>query len=292
MLALRPFVAALPQALLGRDGGALAAVGHVDRVWSYSFLWPGAGTQTATFRSVLSALHDGRPVGSALEYVSGRYAELAADLSGALTEREQGRRLPDRTVAELWAACTDARSFVLLGDPRSGYPLPPAHGSRHRSERPSPSPHPAQSRRGSAPTPTPGPARPRPRSGPIEVLTYVADDPAATTYDPSTGRITGAVPVVFSHVERDGRAAHVIRSATGHVPIDPGEREAVVALHARLIAVSLDRAAARAEVDGQGGAHERLCRARDRPSPPGRGDVARGVAAEPAPFGRRHPLRQ
>ena len=91
VLAPRPFVAALPQALLGREGGALAAVGHVDRVWSYSFLWPGAGTQTATFHAVLAALRDGRPVGSALEYVSGRYAELAADLTGVLTERELGR---------------------------------------------------------------------------------------------------------------------------------------------------------------------------------------------------------
>jgi len=41
-----PFVGALPRALLGREAGALAVVGHVDRALGYSFVWPGAGRQT------------------------------------------------------------------------------------------------------------------------------------------------------------------------------------------------------------------------------------------------------
>jgi hypothetical protein len=237
VLARRPFVAALPQALLGREGGALAAVGHVDRVWSYSFFLPGTEAQTATFRSVLSALQEGRPVGSALEYVSGRYAELAADLSGVLTEREQGRRIPDRAVAELRAACSDARSFLLLGDP-----------AVRVSTAPSPAPAPQAPLRETvdipAPRTAPAPDVPPAPTDVVEVVTYVTDDVAATAYDPVTGRITGAVPVIYSYVEHDGRAAHVIRSAAGEAPIDPAERAAVVELHTRLVAVSLDRAGA------------------------------------------------
>ena len=37
----------------------------------------------------------------------------------------------------------------------------------------------------------------------------------------------------------------------GPDPIDPAEREAVVALHVRLVAASLDRAGARTDVDGE-----------------------------------------
>jgi hypothetical protein len=261
MLARRPFVAALPQALLGREGGGLAAVGHVDRVWSYSFLWPGAGPQTATFRSLLGGLREGRPIGSALEYITGRYAELAADLSGMLQEREQGRRLPDATVAELWAACSDARSVLLLGDPAvrasACAVAPGADQTPRRGIVNMPAPRVAPTNASAAAPPPASPlmqARPRPRA--IEVMTYIADDPAAAAYDPATDRITGAVPVVFSRVEHDGRAAHVVRSARsaagdGPDPIDPGEREAVVALHIRLVAASLDRAGARVDVDGE-----------------------------------------
>ena len=111
------FVAALPQALLGRESGASAVVGQVDRAWSYSFLWPGVGRQTEVYRGALARLCAGHTVGFAFEYVADRHAELASDLGAALEEIHLGKRVDDDALAELWTACVDARSLVVLGDP-------------------------------------------------------------------------------------------------------------------------------------------------------------------------------
>jgi hypothetical protein len=116
-LAQAPFVSALPKALLGRPGGtALAVVGHVERAWSYSFAWDGDRAYTAVFEDALRRLFDGHPVGSALEAVNARHAELAVDLDALLSELGDVAIDHARLVG-LWTAKNDARNFVLLGDP-------------------------------------------------------------------------------------------------------------------------------------------------------------------------------
>ena len=237
-LAPDPFVAALPQALLGREGGALAVVGHVDRAWGYSFVWPGAGAQTEVYRSTLAGLGSGLPVGSAMEYVGDRYAELATDLGLALEDIRLGRRADEEMLAGLWTACTDARGFVLLGDPAvrlAPAPAPATHAA-HAATRTVPldvtGAKPAESGAadrgaGEALTPT--------RRRPVEIATYVTDDPGGVAYDPATGRITGARLALFSSVDLDGTAAHVVSTRAPDMANYPALEES----HARLLEISI-----------------------------------------------------
>jgi hypothetical protein len=230
-----PFVAALPQALLGREGGAQAVIGHVDRTWSCSFLWPGIGRQIEVYRSALGRLCDGSPLGPALEFVADRYAELTSDLGAALAEIRLGRRADHAQLAELWTACVDMRNLVLLGDPAvraaraAGSARPPARdvvtvtGAAGTAGSAA-----SLDRAGSAAS---GPM-------PVEIATHLADDPATVGYDPVTGRLTGARPHLVSRVELDGAATHVV--GVEHLTLPAEQRAALADVHARLIRVSVE----------------------------------------------------
>jgi len=102
-------------------------VGHVDRAWGYSFSWPQAGRQTEVYRSCLTRLLNGYPIGSAFEYFNERYAELSTELAGVLEGIEFGRMPDDFAVSSLWTANNDARGFAIIGDPAVRLPL--ANGS-------------------------------------------------------------------------------------------------------------------------------------------------------------------
>jgi hypothetical protein len=119
-LAPAPIVASLVQALLGHpDGGALAVVGHVDRAWGWSFAWPGTRTaQLAVFQDALLPLMDGCPLGHAMDVFRHRHGELAAVLAIRLAEIRNGRSIADPDVlAAMWTAHTDARNYLIMGDP-------------------------------------------------------------------------------------------------------------------------------------------------------------------------------
>ncbi|HXU29263.1 MAG TPA: hypothetical protein VN851_01685 [Thermoanaerobaculia bacterium] len=116
-LAPEPFAAKIPQRLLGLHNGALAVVGHVERSYCYSFVWPGAGGQIGVFESALKGLLDGLPVGVAFRSFPERYAELATSLAEALENNDFGAPLDPAKLARLWTARTDARGYVILGDP-------------------------------------------------------------------------------------------------------------------------------------------------------------------------------
>ncbi len=111
-LTSRPFVAALAGRLLGREGGALAVVGHVGRVFEIACRWHGV-SQIGPFEDAVQALLDGKRLGEALDGFGQRFAELAATWARS----RMGLEAKDSSLPHLWMAFHDARSWALLGDP-------------------------------------------------------------------------------------------------------------------------------------------------------------------------------
>jgi hypothetical protein len=122
-VASRAFVSALAQRLLGK--GALAVVGHVEQVWQCSFLWRTAGFQPQAFLETMERLLNGFPVGWALEPINQRYSDLAACLGQVLQDHYLGLPGREKSIAELWTACRDARNYVIVGDPAVRLPGKP-----------------------------------------------------------------------------------------------------------------------------------------------------------------------
>jgi len=114
---LSALTAALPQRMLSHSAGsALAVVGMTGRAWGYSFAGERLAEQTETYSRMLARLVAGERLGSALREVSARAAEYSTLLEEKLQDFNAGLGDPFKLVS-VWAACQDALSLSLLGDP-------------------------------------------------------------------------------------------------------------------------------------------------------------------------------
>ncbi len=117
-IANEAIVARLPQALMAHPrGGALAVIGHVDRVWSYSFQTPSAGDQIGPFRETIRRIFRGQSVGRAMKEFNERYAALCVYVVCMQQKMEAGEHVEPEEYAQLLTECSDAQNYVILGDP-------------------------------------------------------------------------------------------------------------------------------------------------------------------------------
>jgi hypothetical protein len=122
-------VAPLARRLLSLpQGGALAVLGHVDELWSYSFRFE-LEYEYARYEKLVRHLLDGRTVGLAADLLGQRYSQLRARLDeGLRASFLAGRTVDENRYRSLRVAMLDARNYVVIGDPavRLRPPLPGA----------------------------------------------------------------------------------------------------------------------------------------------------------------------
>lgn len=127
----RPFVAALPQALLANPAGPLAVIGHMDLAWTFGFMDPsGKKSRASRMQAAVRAVLGGSRVGVGLDALMHAYRETNDELmSRYQLQRDAGARGLDdptapRLLADLWMQRNDLRGYVLLGDPATRLALP------------------------------------------------------------------------------------------------------------------------------------------------------------------------
>jgi hypothetical protein len=112
----RPFVASLPKQFLSR--GALAVVGHVDRIWTCSFFNEETNkAENLVFENFLSRILNGKRIGHASDRFNQWHAKHAIRLSKLLFQVKRGEAVDKKEIATTWLVNNDARNYVVLGDP-------------------------------------------------------------------------------------------------------------------------------------------------------------------------------
>lgn len=124
----RPFVAALPQAVLANPNGPLAVMGHVDLAWTFSFHDVGTTNKyrPSRFQDIFRTLVDGKRVGAGYFELQRFFNQASVDLS-TIYDKEARLKAKSAPVeddkqskirkATLWMLRQDLSAYVLLGDP-------------------------------------------------------------------------------------------------------------------------------------------------------------------------------
>jgi hypothetical protein len=133
-IAPHAFIARLPmRALCHPNGGALAAIGAVERKWSYSFTGELGERDRQVFENCLRHLMQRYPVGAAMEFFNQRYVALTAELVSHF-ERSWFGEVDQTDLNALWMATNDARNYIILGDPAVCLPVSDTSESRAETE--------------------------------------------------------------------------------------------------------------------------------------------------------------
>ncbi|MFH1466267.1 MAG: C25 family cysteine peptidase [Pseudomonadota bacterium] len=120
----RPFVAALPKAVLAHSNGPLAFMGHVDLAWSYAFQeWDSgkAVNQPARYLELLRSALRGDRVGLAFQELFTFFNALNAQVAEIYSRNDAGAA--SAAQAHLWMLRQDLSAYMLLGDPAARLPL-------------------------------------------------------------------------------------------------------------------------------------------------------------------------
>jgi Helix-turn-helix domain len=134
----RPFLAALPQAMLAKRDGPLAIVAHLDLAWTYGFTDDGRFSQSRASRiwSSLRVAAEGHRAGVALDALMRAYREVNDELAYGY-HAEEDARVWKRTYkvdpikrGNAFMLRSDLRGYVLLGDPAVRLPLKGAAAAR------------------------------------------------------------------------------------------------------------------------------------------------------------------
>ena len=127
----RPFVAALPQALLANPNGPLAVIGHMDLAWTFGFTDPGGKRSRASrMHAAQRAIAGGSRVGVGLDALMHAYREVNDELMACYQQQREAaaRGRPDpldpRRLGDVWMQRNDLRGYVLLGDPAARLAVP------------------------------------------------------------------------------------------------------------------------------------------------------------------------
>jgi hypothetical protein len=121
IIADRPFVAALPRAILAR--GALAFIGHVEMAWGYSFMAPqpmappNGITPLEAFQRALRRILYGDPIAYALRDQYDRGLQLSSSLLETIAFKQRNQPVSAAALAQMWTERNDARAYLLVGDP-------------------------------------------------------------------------------------------------------------------------------------------------------------------------------
>jgi hypothetical protein len=117
-IAPRNLLSRLPTSLLShRSGAGLAVICHVDKAWAYSFHTRGAGVQLQSFNDVFDRILDGHRIGFACDQFDYSRASLSLEFLETISAKTKGKKVGDRFLADLSIARTDARNYIVIGDP-------------------------------------------------------------------------------------------------------------------------------------------------------------------------------